>query len=85
MYITPGMLLLGFLVYLWFSQPPSPNFDCGGPCCARRNGRALPHAAPATGAPALPNRSGHKERLWIAAGLLAFVVLSLLTHALVPR
>lgn len=85
MYITPGMILLGFLVYLWFSQPPPQHFDCGGPCCARRNGRAIPQAATATGAPALPARSGHKERLWIAAGLLTFVVFSLLAHAILPR
>ena len=86
MYISLGTFLLCWLAYAWFSQPPRPHFDCGGPCCARRNGRddGLP-AAPAQPVPARGAGVRCPQYLWLPLGLVAFVVLSLLAHALLPR
>jgi hypothetical protein len=97
MYITPGMLLLGFLAYIWFSQPPRQHFDCGGACCAKRNGRDPFPEPPSPLFPPVHTRlrqqvppvavpiPGRLSYLWLPLGLAAFVALSLLAHVLVPR
>jgi hypothetical protein len=98
MYITPGMILLGYLVYVWFSQPPRPMSDAqkarhaaqwerhvakGRQQIARRQARELASRRQATIPPV--DTSGYRQYLWLPLCLVVFVVLSLLTHALVPR
>jgi len=97
MFITPGMLLLGFLVYLWFSQPPRPMSDAqearhaaqwernvakGRQQIARRQARELAWHRQTT---IMPVDTGYRSYLWLPLGLVIFVVLSLLAHTLLPR
>jgi hypothetical protein len=81
MLITPGMILLGYLVYLWFSQPP----QSASSKAFRQEIREANRAHRQHAAQEMPDTPDSRQYLWIALSMVAFVVLSLLAHALVPR